>query len=72
MLVWDVLELRPIQIKTLKALYDHERTVVIDRTGGGKSHNIRMIGMLFGAVHLVFHPILVLTAETDMSNTFAI
>ena len=62
-LVWGVDELRPMQLKTLRSLYEHERAVVFDRTGGGKSHNVRLLGTLFGGVHLVFHPILALTAD---------
>ena len=62
-LVWGVDDLWPMQLKTLRALYEHERAAVFDRTGGGKSHNIRLLGTLFGGVHLVFHPILALTAD---------
>ena len=50
-------------MKAMVALYEHEQAAVFDRTGGGKSHNIRLLGTLFGGVHLIFHPILSLTAD---------
>ena len=62
-LVWSVDELRPMQLRTVKAIYEHEQVVVIDVTGGGKSHNIRLTGTFLGGVHLIFHPILALTAD---------
>ena len=62
-LVWGVEELRPMQLRTVKAIYEHEKLVVIDVTGGGKSHNIRLLGSFLGGVHVIFHPILALTAD---------
>ena len=62
-LVWNVDELRPMQKRTMEALYELERVICIDRTGGGKSHIIRLLGTLFKGVHLIFHPILSLTGD---------
>jgi len=45
------------------ALYQHEQAAVFDRTGGGKSHIVRLLGTLLGGIHLIFHPILSLTAD---------
>ena len=45
------------------ALYQHKKAAVFDRTGGGKSHIVRLLGTLLGGIHLIFHPILSLTAD---------
>ena len=39
-LVWGVDDLRPMQLKTLRALYKHKQAAVFGHTGGDKSHNI--------------------------------
>ena len=52
-----------MQLRTVKAIYEHEQIAVIDVTGGGKLHNFRLTGTFLGGVHLIFHPILALTAD---------
>ena len=57
-LVWAVDELRPMQLHTVKVIYEHEQVAVIDVTDGDKSHNICLTGTFLGGVHLIFNPIL--------------
>jgi superfamily II DNA helicase RecQ len=52
-----------MQMKALVTLIERERIVDVDRTGGGKTHVIRLTGTLLHGVHLIFHPILALTAD---------
>ena len=56
-----------MQIDALCHLFrpeDSERKMLlVTRTGGGKSHVLRLVGTLLRAVHLVLHPLLVLTAD---------
>ena len=39
------------------------KAVVIDRTGGGKSHTIRLTGSMLRGLNIVFHPLLALLGD---------
>ena len=52
-----------MQMMEILALYNHEQAAVFDRTGRGKSHIIWLLGTLLVGVHLIFHPIISLTAD---------
>jgi hypothetical protein len=66
--VWGVPFLRPFQMMAvLKILFDvrcKKKLLLVDRTGGGKSHILRMIASLTGGIWLVIIPLLSLTADT--------
>ena len=64
--VWGVV-LRAMQLIALLFLFDpsnfERKMLLLAKTGGGKSHVIRMIGTLLKGIHLIVHPLLVLTAD---------
>jgi superfamily II DNA helicase RecQ len=64
--VWDEPVLRPSQLKILHLLFDpHAPNAVLAvyRTGEGKSHMIRMVGVVERSIALIFIPILKLSAD---------
>ena len=68
-LVWPGIQsLRPEQTETLSKLFsdanEEERKLMVNlMTGVGKTHMIRVMGTMLRAVHLIVHPLLVLTAD---------
>ena len=68
-LVWPGIEaLRPAQMEVLTKLFadanEDERKLMVNlMTGVGKTHVIRVLGALLKGVHLIIHPLLVLTAD---------
>ena len=68
--VWGV-DGRPKQIEACdKLLYDATssgKLLVVDRTGGGKSHILRLAGVMVNGIILVIVPLLALTAD-QMAN----
>lgn len=67
-MVWGIPSLRRWQqIALMKLLFDsscRRKMVLIDRTGGGKSHVMRMLGTMVGGIWLIIIPLLSLTADT--------
>ena len=64
--VWREPNLRPMQSKIIKLIFDPSEPnaiLAVYRTGEGKSHVIRMIGALENGVCLVFIPLLTLSAD---------
>ena len=47
----------------LKLLTPSKQLLVIQQPGTGKSHIYRMVGTILHDIHIVFHPLLVLTAD---------
>jgi hypothetical protein len=72
--VWGV-HLRPMQLRALLFLFGNDnferKMLLVARTGGGKSHVIRMTGTMFRGIHLIIHPLLVLTADQITKFTCA-
>lgn len=67
-LVWPVESLRPKQTEALSKLFHEdnaeERKLMANlKTGEGKTHIIRVMGTMLKGVHLIIHPLLVLTAD---------
>jgi len=62
-LVWNVPNLRPMQLRCLNTILLKKRIILIDKTSGGKSHSLRMLGTLLKGIHLIFHPVLAMTAD---------
>ena len=66
--VWGVPSLRPFQmVAVIKLLFDgacNKKLLLVDRTGSGKSHILRMIASLTGGIWLIIIPLLSLTADT--------
>lgn len=62
-LVWGIPQLRPMQLRSLVTVLHKKRIIVVDKTSGGKSHSIRMLGSLLKGVHFIFHPVLAMTAD---------
>ena len=69
--VWRVDECRPKQIQACKQilyqLLSLGKLIVIDHTGGGKSHILRMLAKMVNGIILVIIPLLALTAD-QMAN----
>jgi hypothetical protein len=64
--VWDTEELRPMQQKIIRLMFDPDKPnamLAVYRTGEGKSHVIRMVGVLDRGVCLIFIPLLTLSAD---------
>jgi hypothetical protein len=64
--VWETEELRPMQQKIIRLMIDPsspDAVLAVYRTGGGKSHIIRMVGVLDRDVCLIFIPLLSLSAD---------
>eukprot|EP00956_Cyclotella_meneghiniana_P045738 scaffold382218_cov76-Cyclotella_meneghiniana.AAC.1 len=64
--VWDVQELRDHQYKIGEVLFDPNRPdaiIAVFPTGSGKSHAIRVIGAMQRGIHLIFIPLLTLSAD---------
>ena len=75
--VWGV-HLHPMQLRALLFLFGDDnlarKMLLVARTGGTggrKSHVIRMIGTMFRGIHLIIHPLLVLTADQIMKFSCA-
>ena len=72
--VWFV-TLRAMQLKALLFLFSRanlcHKMLLVARTGGGKSHVIRMIGTMLRGIHVIIHPLLVLTADQMSKFTCA-
>ena len=64
---WGVETLRPRQSLALATLLHNKRCdrqlLLVDRTGGGKSHVMRLLGTLLGGIILVTAPTLALAAD---------
>ena len=61
--VWGV-TLRAMQRSALTRLFrPSKKLLVVQQTGTGKSHIYRMVGTMLNGIHLVIHPLLVLTAD---------
>ena len=60
--VWSTPECRPMQIKAVETiLFDpacEGKLLVVDRTGGGKSHVLRMIATFVGGIIVLIAPLL--------------
>ena len=64
--VWDVAGLRHMQEAALHRLFDPtagQKLLLVQRTGGGKTHVIRMLGTTIKGIALIVHPLLALTAD---------
>ena len=65
--IWFVLQLRPMQLEALLHLFSKENAVkkliCIQPTGRGKSLIIKLLCTMLRGVHLIVHPLLVLTAD---------
>ena len=73
--VWGV-HVHPMQLRSLLFLFSEDNLVckilLVARTlGGGRSHVIRMTGTTFRGIHLIIHPIMVLTADQITKFTYA-
>ena len=72
-LVWKVDKLRPMQKQALDIVLDpkksNRKVLVVERTGGGKSHIYAALGTLLRGIHVVIIPILSLMA--DIQHKFA-
>ena len=66
-LIWGVSEMRPMQREALLRLFSSvnvlKKLLIIQPTGRGKSLIIKMICSMLRGVHLIVHPLLVLTAN---------
>ena len=64
---WDVPELRPRQQHALASIFYKKATngtvLIIDKTGGGKSHVMRCSGVFTRGVVLIIVPLLALAAD---------
>ena len=67
-LVYEVDELREMQYQLLfTMLVNRIRQVLyVDRTGGGKSHAMRMLATMCKGIHLYFCPLLALMADVAL------
>ena len=65
-LVWGV-SLRAMQMSALTFLFREtnveRKMLLVQKTGSGKTHVIRMAGTMLKGIHLILHPLLVLTAD---------
>ena len=65
-LVWGV-SLRTMQMSALTFLFREanveRKMLLVQKTGSGKTHVIRMAGTMLKGIHLILHPLLVLTAD---------
>ena len=63
-LTWDT-SLRPLQLLALSQLLglDLRKLLVVQKTGGGKTHIVRTLGTLLKGIHVVLHPLLALTGD---------
>eukprot|EP00956_Cyclotella_meneghiniana_P008997 scaffold12325_cov40-Cyclotella_meneghiniana.AAC.2 len=64
--VWDVEDLRDHQYRIGEVLFDPNRPdaiIAVYPTGSGKSHAMRVIGAMQRGIHLVFIPLLTLSAD---------
>lgn len=61
--IWGVEELRPIQLKALWHIVDHDSLLLVSRTGSGKTHFIRMMGTELGGIVVVVVPLLALMGD---------
>ena len=64
--VWGI-DLRPLQLAALSKLFgdcrDLRKLLVVQKTGGGKTHIIRVMGSMMKGIHVVLHPLLALTGD---------
>ena len=61
--VWGV-DLRDMQLAALLKIFrQSKKLLIVQQTGTGKSHIFRMLGTMLNGIHLVMHPLLVLTAD---------
>ena len=59
-------DLRPIQRHVLSQIFDPanpRKRLIVQPTAIGKSHIIRMMGVLFKGIHLILHPLLAFTGD---------
>jgi hypothetical protein len=65
--VFDVEKLRPNQGHTLSFLFHNNASkgivLLVDHTGGGKSHTMRCAGVFLGGIILIVEPLLSLAAD---------
>ena len=64
--VWDVEDLRDHQYRIGEVLFDPNRPdaiIAVYPTGSGKSHAMRVIGAMQRGIHLIFIPLLTLSAD---------
>ena len=64
--VWNVPTLRPMQLEVVNALLNPRlpnNIIAIHKTGGGKTHIIRVVGVMEGGIILIFIPLLTLSAD---------
>lgn len=61
--VWDVETPREMQYTGVKTALREGKAIVVDRTGGGKSHLIRLLGTMLRGLNIVFHPLLALMGD---------
>lgn len=64
-LVWGVDSLRPMQRRALTNMFveGNRKLLLVDRTGGGKSHTLRLMASVLMGVHLYCCPLLALMAD---------
>ena len=74
-LVFGVPTLCPAQSKALPHLFANERCagtlLLVDRTGGGKSHVMRLSGVFLRGITLVCVPLLALAADFYKARSFS-
>ena len=59
--------LRELQTNALSQLFgrclDQRKLLIVQKTGGGKTHIIRTLGTMLKGIHVVLHPLLALTGD---------
>ena len=64
---WNVPELRDRQIYSLSFIFDNKASggtaLLVDRTGGGKSHTMRCSGVFTRGIIVIIVPLLALAAD---------
>mmetsp|Transcript_5987 Transcript_5987/g.9765 ORF Transcript_5987/g.9765 Transcript_5987/m.9765 type:complete len:237 (+) Transcript_5987:82-792(+) len=69
--IWNVKQLRPIQLEALWHIMGHQSLLLVSRTGSGKTHFVRMMGTELGGIVVVVVPLLALMGDqmTKMKST---
>ena len=64
--VWDVPSLRPMQMNTARVMLNPHRPnqiIIVEPTGGGKTHVLCLVGVIEKGMTLIFIPLLALSAD---------
>ena len=56
-------EPRDMQMRAVFTALEYGKAVIIDRTGGGNTHSIHLLGTMLRGVIVVFHPLLALMGD---------